>query len=56
MVDAVLGVYRLEKKFIQPSYLQSPVSNLQFVSQIVQFQDDFLVLLDFDKIYEKIRL
>jgi len=56
LVDAVVGVYQLEKNFIQPSYIQSPVSNLQFVSQIIQFQDDFLVLLDFDKIYEKIQL
>ncbi len=55
-VDAVLGVYHLEKNIIEPSYIQSPVSNLQFVSEIIQFQDDFLVLLDFDKIYEKIQL
>jgi purine-binding chemotaxis protein CheW len=56
MVDAVLGVYHVEKDFIEPSYIQSPISNLQFVSQMIKFQDDFIVLLDFDKIYEKIRL
>ena len=55
-VDAVLGVHYLEKKLIGPSYVQSAVSNLQFVAEIIQFQDDFLVLLDFDKIYEKIQL
>lgn len=55
-VDAVLGVYHLEKNIIEPSYIQNPVSNLQLVSEVIEFQDDFLVLLDFDKIYEKIQL
>ncbi len=56
LVDAISEVSYIEKCFVQPESEQIEISDGKFISNIIQYKDGFLVLLDLDHLYQAIQL
>jgi len=56
LVDAISEVTRIEKREVQPESEQIGISDGQFIANIIQYKDDFLVLLDLENLYHAIQL
>lgn len=55
-VDAIKEVTRLAKRTLQPEAEHVGISDGRFISNIIQYKDGFLVLLDLDNLYQAIQL
>lgn len=56
LVDAISEVTRIEKLEVQPESEQIGISDGQFIANIIQYKDGFLVLLDLENLYHAIQL
>jgi purine-binding chemotaxis protein CheW len=56
LVDAIKEVTHIEKRIIQPDSDQIGLSDGRFISNVIQYKDGFLVLLNLDNLYQAIQL
>jgi len=56
IVDAISEVTYIEKREAQPESEQIEISDGKFISNIIQYKDGFLVLLDLEHLYQAIQL
>lgn len=56
LVDAINEVTHIEKRIAQPDSGQIGISDGRFISNIIQYKDGFLVLLNLDNLYQAIQL
>jgi purine-binding chemotaxis protein CheW len=56
MVDAINEVSRIKKHISQAEAEHAGLSDERFISNIIQYKDGFLILLDLDHLYQTIQL
>lgn len=56
IVDAIKEVSYIEKRVIQPGTAQTGISDGKFISNVIQYKDIFLILLDLEYLYHAIQL
>jgi purine-binding chemotaxis protein CheW len=56
LVDAITEVRHLEKRIVQADSAQTGISDGKFISNIIQYNDGFLVLLNLEYLYNAIQL
>ena len=56
LVDAVTEVRHIEKQIVQAEAAQAGLSDGKFISNIIQYNDGFLVLLNLEQLYAAVQL
>ena len=56
IVDAVTEVLPLEKRIVEADLTQTGIADGKFISNIIQYKEGVLVLLDLNNIYQAIQL
>jgi purine-binding chemotaxis protein CheW len=56
LVDAIKEVTHMEKRIVQSDSDQIGISDGRYISNIIQYKDGFLVLLNLDNLYQAIQL
>lgn len=56
LVDAITEVRHLEKLSVLPESVQIGISDGKFITNIVQYNDRFLILLNLEQLYQAIQL
>lgn len=56
LVDAISEVTNLEKRFAETEAEQIGISDGRFISNVIQYKDGFLILLNLESVYQAIQL
>ena len=56
LVDAITEVRQIEKRVIKKDSVQTEISSGKFISNVIQYNEGFLVLLNLNTFYEAIQL